>query len=112
MPKKRWPDYAPVADSPRLTPNTNMSPEHFYLELEAARKTGVAVNVRESDNSLCSVSACIPEPGCRPRFAVAIVFSNVVNIASAVEVHSKNVIKIAHDLGQVLYPLTNGAPAG
>lgn len=54
-----WPDYAPKPGDQAVSPYANRDPDRFFAELRAARISGVAWNLRERDETLCSVAAPI-----------------------------------------------------
>lgn len=72
LPESDWALYEPTPDDPRLTEHTCLDPVHFRQELKAARESGVAWNVRETELLTASVAVLIHEPLYPPRLAVAL----------------------------------------
>ena len=69
--KEQWSVYAPEPDTPKLTKYTNTSAPRFFLELEAAKKNGVAWSREETSLGYVSIAAPIKEKLRIPRLAVA-----------------------------------------
>lgn len=74
LPVSAWADYAPTPTEMPLTPYTNYDPEEFYAQLREAKRTGLAMNIRESHVGIVSMAVPIREPFIQPpRLAVSLV---------------------------------------
>ncbi len=59
LPEAQWPDFAPRPGDRPSTPYSNLDPARFLAEVGAARRQGIAWNLRERDAALCSVAAAL-----------------------------------------------------
>lgn len=75
LPESEWASYAPAPHESPTTPYTNRDPRRFFASLREARESGVAWNIRETDQDIVSLATVVREPFVPlPRLAVALVF--------------------------------------